>query len=460
MLRTPLIPTREAAPKLKERLAASGTYPRTSGSEEFAAYIWRKVAKLGEVVRKASVKADRCVKGALTVVTALALHPAHVWSQTLIVSPGSEFLSGLYRERVDSDWSRTLVIRETLAIAGDREGAAALDRHLQAVVLSRLAAQLGPAPGTVKEVIGNQRDTATTLARLRAQVLATSLRPRHLAPGDEPKLPSDYKHEGEAVWSSGAVPGGNPFWIHLLIAVENTSNAPISQFDATLLLTLGPGRATLELPCQKVTWPAERDLVPGSSQPYACSAQIREISTDELLRALRRVKTGSGSWELLASRINFVDPRVSLNTQRTFWLDGAAATTNARLDVQAAGCLARGSCFEEASAQLRSGQGPLHKFVFNLIFWSVIAGILALFSGRQRLMAAGVMSALFIGFWLMVLIDAFSKNSLAAILFALYGPMVVAWYLAVLWGIVLGLHLLHRRKLRRAESARKNENFV
>ena len=91
------------------------------------------------------------MKYALTVVAALALHTPHVWSQTLIVSPESEFMRGLYRERVGSDWSRILVIRETLAIAGDREGAAALDRHLETAVLSRLGAQPGPAPGTAPE---------------------------------------------------------------------------------------------------------------------------------------------------------------------------------------------------------------------------------------------------------------------------------------------------------------------
>jgi tripartite-type tricarboxylate transporter receptor subunit TctC len=44
--------------ELKERLAATGTEPLTSTPEEFAAYIKRKIAKWGEVIRKAGVKAD------------------------------------------------------------------------------------------------------------------------------------------------------------------------------------------------------------------------------------------------------------------------------------------------------------------------------------------------------------------------------------------------------------------
>src|SRR5918999_1657638 len=46
------------SPELKERLAATGTEPLTSTPDEFAAYIKREIAKWGEVVRKAGVKAD------------------------------------------------------------------------------------------------------------------------------------------------------------------------------------------------------------------------------------------------------------------------------------------------------------------------------------------------------------------------------------------------------------------
>jgi tripartite-type tricarboxylate transporter receptor subunit TctC len=46
------------APDVKERLAATGTDPRTSTPEEFAAYLKQEIAKWGEVVRKANLKAD------------------------------------------------------------------------------------------------------------------------------------------------------------------------------------------------------------------------------------------------------------------------------------------------------------------------------------------------------------------------------------------------------------------
>src|SRR5687767_13751019 len=46
------------SPELKEKLAATGTEPLTSTPEEFAAYIQREIAKWGEVIRKAGVKAD------------------------------------------------------------------------------------------------------------------------------------------------------------------------------------------------------------------------------------------------------------------------------------------------------------------------------------------------------------------------------------------------------------------
>ncbi len=46
------------SPELKERLAATGTDPLTSTPEEFAAYIKREIAKWGDVIRKAGVKAD------------------------------------------------------------------------------------------------------------------------------------------------------------------------------------------------------------------------------------------------------------------------------------------------------------------------------------------------------------------------------------------------------------------
>jgi len=45
-------------PDLKERLAAMATDPATSTPEEFADYIKREIAKWGEVVRQAGLKAD------------------------------------------------------------------------------------------------------------------------------------------------------------------------------------------------------------------------------------------------------------------------------------------------------------------------------------------------------------------------------------------------------------------
>src|SRR5216684_1929955 len=46
------------APELKERLAAMATDPATSTPEEFGDYIKREIAKWGEVVRQAGLKAD------------------------------------------------------------------------------------------------------------------------------------------------------------------------------------------------------------------------------------------------------------------------------------------------------------------------------------------------------------------------------------------------------------------
>jgi tripartite-type tricarboxylate transporter receptor subunit TctC len=46
------------SPDVRERLAATGTEPLTSTPEEFAAYIQREIAKWGDVIRKAAVKAD------------------------------------------------------------------------------------------------------------------------------------------------------------------------------------------------------------------------------------------------------------------------------------------------------------------------------------------------------------------------------------------------------------------
>lgn len=46
------------SPELREKLAGSGTEPRTSTPEEFAAYIKSEIAKWGEVIGKAGVKAD------------------------------------------------------------------------------------------------------------------------------------------------------------------------------------------------------------------------------------------------------------------------------------------------------------------------------------------------------------------------------------------------------------------
>ena len=47
-----------AAPEIKERLAAMGTEPLSSTPEEFGAYIKREIAKWGDVVRKAGLRAE------------------------------------------------------------------------------------------------------------------------------------------------------------------------------------------------------------------------------------------------------------------------------------------------------------------------------------------------------------------------------------------------------------------
>ena len=46
------------SPEMKERLATMATDPLTSTPEEFAAYIQREIAKWGDVVRKAGLRAD------------------------------------------------------------------------------------------------------------------------------------------------------------------------------------------------------------------------------------------------------------------------------------------------------------------------------------------------------------------------------------------------------------------
>ena len=46
------------SPEMKERLAGIGTEPVTSTPEEFAAYIQAEIAKWGNVIRKANLKAD------------------------------------------------------------------------------------------------------------------------------------------------------------------------------------------------------------------------------------------------------------------------------------------------------------------------------------------------------------------------------------------------------------------
>jgi tripartite-type tricarboxylate transporter receptor subunit TctC len=46
------------SPELKDKLAAMGTDPLTGTPEEFAAYIKSEIAKWGDVIRKAGVKAD------------------------------------------------------------------------------------------------------------------------------------------------------------------------------------------------------------------------------------------------------------------------------------------------------------------------------------------------------------------------------------------------------------------
>jgi tripartite-type tricarboxylate transporter receptor subunit TctC len=45
-------------PEVKERLAGMATDPHTSTPEEFAAYLKQEIAKWGDVVRKANLKAD------------------------------------------------------------------------------------------------------------------------------------------------------------------------------------------------------------------------------------------------------------------------------------------------------------------------------------------------------------------------------------------------------------------
>jgi tripartite-type tricarboxylate transporter receptor subunit TctC len=46
------------SPEMKERLAGIGTDAVTTTPEEFAAYIQAEIAKWGDVIRKANLRAD------------------------------------------------------------------------------------------------------------------------------------------------------------------------------------------------------------------------------------------------------------------------------------------------------------------------------------------------------------------------------------------------------------------
>jgi tripartite-type tricarboxylate transporter receptor subunit TctC len=46
------------SPEMKERLATLATDPLTSTPEEFAAYLQQEIAKWGDVIRKAGLRAD------------------------------------------------------------------------------------------------------------------------------------------------------------------------------------------------------------------------------------------------------------------------------------------------------------------------------------------------------------------------------------------------------------------
>jgi hypothetical protein len=326
-----------------------------------------------------------------------------------LVARDSEFMRGIYRAPVAADWARLLATREILKLARDDEGAAALDHHLQALALVQLAGQPAPPSGTLEEVIRHQAGTDAALAEQRKKLLAGSLALRlDASTGSESLLP-------------------------VVIRVQNASRGAIAQFDAALRL------GNFQLQCRSI--PPGREVPPGAGESYACGAEHRHVPGAQLMKTVEAARASSARWEFHIARIDFVDPPVSFTPGGAYWPETPRALAAAQLDLQAAGCRVRGSCLAELKAYVRGPDNP----VYALLFWGLVTAGLAALSPRRRLIAAGVLSGLFLVVWGIALALTLQQSSPLAALLVLYGPFVVLGCVAVLWSIVLVLHLLRKR---------------
>lgn len=348
------------------------------------------------------------------------------------VAPQSQAMEALRREAAGGDISHLLVARETLRIAGETEAVRALDRELAREALARLGSGGASRPATVGELIASP--PAAPDADEMRRAMESLVRPR-LAPIDDAsgRLAQGGNAENRplapALW--GTYRKGRLDLLTLFVAIEALRDG-VTQLDAFLRVDLASGKP-VHLQCKPSPW-NEQSLAAGEARLYECFAHAGRIEVPLLAEAVRAVADDPARWRLEPSRVELLQPRVSLSTRGVYWLDAGAAHRQAVANLAAMDCGVRGACLEEAKRFLVQRRPDLGLALAGGIA-GLVAGIAIVAFTRRRLrwaafalLAAAVLALAIIGY---AVAQSRGDNAfLLALMLGLFGGIALAGFVA------------------------------
>jgi hypothetical protein len=334
------------------------------------------------------------------------------------VAPDSRVVRSIYDTALPDDLFRLLLVRATLELAGHDYAAGAVERYLRGKVLAQLTGTEFRPAGRLDQVMDDQWATGSALDALRANLIASSLRPLRVASGDRSYLPEQaingvtHESEGNAVWSSKHRGSGTLRWVHLFVEIENRGRNPIAHFDASVRVDSVAGGEPFMLGCEPAWRPPEnrydaarRRLATGERRLHICTGDVGSDTAAKWVSAVRAVARGATPLTLEVGAIDFAGAPLYVNGAGVSWKDEPRAMSEAVAAVRRADCSDRGSCAEDAEFAYKGDPrwpmltmglvaGAILGIIVHLFAWSWIkAGLISTGVG----VAAGIGAVILLG---------------------------------------------------------------
>jgi hypothetical protein len=168
---------------------------------------------------------------------------------------------------------------------------------------------------------------------------------------------------------------------------------------------------------------------------HDCFIEGKRIAIPELVSSVRAAEKNPSRWRLVPTRINFTNPPVNFGENGIYhWLNSEDSTRQAIVAINAAGCRASGSCFEEVKVAIKSD--PRYILIPGGVLAGVILGWVIARVARRPVVAGGIVTLLPISWELVTYILMHKTNSHTAFIvgfFSFYAfvPFLVAFWITI-----------------------------